>query len=256
MPATLLVNARTVVHRTSDGIALAFPDVCLTSTPGGPVPIPYPNLSRSADAAGGAVTVTVDGNPLVLEDTDFALSSGDEAGALGNVITGKVKGPARFILWSFDVTVEGKGVPRQLDLMMHNHANISGTPPFPCLQPGGVAPPLTGEEIPEEEDDVVEVVRNLRLPILDRYRRPLADVRYTLRIGDVERQGVTDADGILLERDVPRGPVSLRLEDGRLALISRTGRVPIRDAPPFHLYLQDRTLTPPPNESDDGEGEE
>ncbi len=56
MPATVNVNSRTVVHAASDGVATAFPDVCKTPSPAGPVPIPYPNVAMSADTAQGART--------------------------------------------------------------------------------------------------------------------------------------------------------------------------------------------------------
>jgi len=149
MSATIHVNFRTVVHASSSGNAAAFPDVCKTPTPGGPVPIPYPNISQSSNTSKGSSKVKMDGNPIMLKDSEFAVSSGDEAGSAGgNVVTNKIKGPARFVMYSFDVKAEGKNVPRQLDIMMHNASNISGTPPFPCLQPGGAGPlvPKDSEE--------------------------------------------------------------------------------------------------------------
>jgi hypothetical protein len=90
-------------------------------------------------------------------------------------------------------------------------------------------------------------VRDLRLPILDRYRRSVGQVRYTLRVGDEVRQGTTDADGVLLERGIPRGRLSLELEDGRLVRISRGPRAPTPEALPLRLFRMDQTLTPPPS---------
>ena len=147
MPAKVNVNMRTVVHAGSNGIASAFPDVCKTPTPGGPVPIPYPNISQSSDTSKRSSTVKMDGNPIMLKDSEFKMSSGDEAGSAGgNVVTNKIKGPAQFAMYSFDVKVEGKNVPRQLDIMMHNKAATSGTPPFPCMQPGGAGPLIMNSE--------------------------------------------------------------------------------------------------------------
>jgi hypothetical protein len=61
------------------------------------------------------------------------MSSGDEAGSAGGgVVSNKIKGKAEFVNYSFDVKVEGKGVARAMDLMLHNDKN---TPPFPLLQP-------------------------------------------------------------------------------------------------------------------------
>jgi hypothetical protein len=155
MPATVNVNMRTVVHQGSSGIATAFPDVCKTPTPAGPVPIPYPNISKSSDTSKGSETVKMDGNPIMLKDSEFSMSTGDEAGtAGGNVVTNKTKGPAGFLMYSFDVKVEGKNVPRQLDIMMHNKSQVTGTPPFPCVQPGGAGPLVLTTE--ETKGDVIQ----------------------------------------------------------------------------------------------------
>ena len=53
MPATVGVNFMSVVHKASNGTTIAFPDVCKTPTPGGPVPIPYPNIGMSSTTSSG-----------------------------------------------------------------------------------------------------------------------------------------------------------------------------------------------------------
>jgi hypothetical protein len=127
------VNNRSVVHKDSGGTTVAFPDVCKTPSPAGPIPIPYPNVAKSSDASQTAKTVEVEGNPLCVKDSVFSTSTGDEAGtAGGGVASGKTKGKAEFVAYSFDVKVEGKGVSRAFDLMAHNEKN---TPPFPLMQP-------------------------------------------------------------------------------------------------------------------------
>ncbi|HSP79207.1 MAG TPA: DUF4150 domain-containing protein [Myxococcaceae bacterium] len=131
------VNKMTVVTKDSNGVTVAFPDVCKTPSPGGPIPLPYPNIARSADTAKGSKKVTAEGNPLCLKDSNFSTSTGDEAGtAGGGVVSGKTKGKAEFVNFSFDVQVEGKNVARALDLMLHNDKN---TPPAPLMQPPLVA---------------------------------------------------------------------------------------------------------------------
>lgn len=131
MPVTVGVNFMSVVHAGSNGITMAFPDVCKTPTPGGPVPIPYPNIAKSSDTSKGASTVKCDGNPVCVKDSNFMISTGDEAGSLLGVASNKVKGKAEFVNFSFDVKFEGKNVPRAFDLMLHNDKN---TPPFPVIQ--------------------------------------------------------------------------------------------------------------------------
>ncbi len=132
MPVTVGVNSLSVVHASSGGVSIAFPDVCKTPTPAGPVPIPYPNVAMASDSAQTSKQVKCDGNPICLQDSNFSVSTGDEAGSATGVVSGKIKGKAEFVLYSFDVKVEGKGVARALDIMLHNEKN---TPPFPVIQP-------------------------------------------------------------------------------------------------------------------------
>ena len=134
MPATVGVNFLSVVHASSNGTSIAFPDVCKTPGPPAPfIPIPYPNIAMSKDTASGSKKVKMDGNPICLKDSNFSMSTGDEGGtAGGGMLSSKIKGKAEFVMFSFDVKVEGKNVVRAFDIMLHNDKN---TPPFPVLQP-------------------------------------------------------------------------------------------------------------------------
>src|SRR5947207_8152816 len=120
MPATVNVNMRTVVHASSSGIATAFPDVCKTPSPAGPIPIPYPNIAQSSDTTQGSTTVKVDGNPIMLQGSNCSTNTGDEAGSIGGVASNTTKGKAEFVNYSFDVMVDGKNVPRLGDMMWQN----------------------------------------------------------------------------------------------------------------------------------------
>jgi hypothetical protein len=110
----------TVVHKDSDGMITAFPDVCKTPSPGGPVPIPYPNIAKSADSADTSTSVEVNGNPIMLKTSNFSQSKGDEAGSAGGVVSNVNRGKAMFVNYSFDVKVEGQNVPRKMDPMKQN----------------------------------------------------------------------------------------------------------------------------------------
>lgn len=131
MSVTVGVNQMSVVHKSSNGVTIAFPDVCKTPTPAGPIPIPYPNIAMSSDTDKGSKKVKCDGNKTCTKDSNFKMSTGDEAGSVGGIISSKVKGKAEFLLFSFDVKFEGKNVTRAFDIMLHNDKN---TPPFPVLQ--------------------------------------------------------------------------------------------------------------------------
>jgi hypothetical protein len=143
MGVTVSVNNLSVVHSGSSGITTAAPDVCKTPSPGGPIPIPYPNIAKSSDTAKGAKKVKCDGNPVCVKDSNFMMSTGDEAGSAGGgVASNKIKGKAEFVNFSFDVQIEGKNVPRALDMMLHNDKN---TPPSPLVQGPAVALPPQGK---------------------------------------------------------------------------------------------------------------
>jgi len=132
MGVTVGVNFLSVVHKSSSGVTIAFPDVCKTPSPAGPIPIPYPNIAMSSDTAKGTKKVKCDGNPVCTKDSNFKMSTGDEAGSAGGgVVSNKIKGKAEFVMFSFDVKFEGKNVARAFDIMLHNDKN---TPPFPLLQ--------------------------------------------------------------------------------------------------------------------------
>jgi len=140
MPVTVGADNLSVVHMSSNGVTIAFPDVCKTPAPPAPfVPIPYPNIAQSTDTAQGTKKVKCDGNPICTKDSNFRMSTGDEGGtAGGGMISAKIKGKAEFVMTSFDVKAEGKGVARAFDLMLHNDKN---TPPFPLLQGPVIAMP-------------------------------------------------------------------------------------------------------------------
>lgn len=153
MPSTVIVNFMTVVHASSVGQAIMFPDVCLTPAPPAPapIPIPYPNIAMSSDTDEGTSTVKCDSNPIMLQDAKFKMSSGDEAGTAQGVVSHKTKGKAEFVNFSFDVKMDGKMVARQLDPMFGNEmaSKPPNTPPSPELQ----APAMQMPALPEPTGD-------------------------------------------------------------------------------------------------------
>jgi hypothetical protein len=103
-----------------------FPDVCKTPTPGGPVPIPYPNVGQSSNTSGGPTKITTDGKMPMTKGAKYSTSSGDEAGSIGGVVSNKTKGACEFMLYSFDVKFEGQNVCRLGDSLFHNDKNGMG----------------------------------------------------------------------------------------------------------------------------------
>ena len=188
MSATVCVNGMTVVHKASDGKVCFFPDVCLTPVPSAPpVPVPYPNIAQSADTTKGSKTVTMDGNPIMLQGSVFSKSTGDEAGSCGGVASGVNKGQAEFINYSFDVTIEGRGVPRLGDQMLGNIGGAPNASPMAELQPSIVV--LSDHYTPEDMDELI-------IKLVDGKGTPIANEHYILKKPDgVREEGKTDDQG-------------------------------------------------------------
>ncbi|MRG96652.1 S41 family peptidase [Polyangium spumosum] len=76
------------------GMNLGFPDVCLTPTPVGPVPIPYPNIAMNAQASVFSPIVKVSGVHALNLGSMIAMTSGDEPGTAHWT----VKGPGKYVM--------------------------------------------------------------------------------------------------------------------------------------------------------------
>ncbi len=123
----VFANGRGIAHAGTSGMSTVMPDVCKTPSPGGPVPIPYPNIAKSSDTAKGPKSVTIEGKMPAVKGAQYQTSTGDEAGSAGGgVMSSSTKGPAEFMMYSFDVKFEGKNVCRLGDPLFHNKKNTMG----------------------------------------------------------------------------------------------------------------------------------
>jgi hypothetical protein len=125
MTVTVKANDLTISHKGSNGFSIAtLPDVCKTPSPGGPVPMPYPNAARSGDLADGTKTVKADGgNMIAIKGSHYRMSTGDEPGTVGGVASNTFKKETDWITYSFDVKMDGGNVCRLTDKKFHNHKN-------------------------------------------------------------------------------------------------------------------------------------
>jgi len=147
MAVTIHVNGKSnsLVHKGSMGIAKStIPDVCKTPTPSGPVPIPYPVIvSMSSDLVKGTKKVKVDGRKsAAVKGSEFSRCTGDEPGTVGGIKSSTNMKEATWILYSFDVKLEGKNACRLSDKMLMNHGNTA------CLA-GLDQAPVSGEKLTE-----------------------------------------------------------------------------------------------------------
>jgi hypothetical protein len=127
MAQTTFANSRGIAHKGSGGMSPVFPDVCKTpAPPAPPIPIPYPNIGKASDTSGGPTKIKCDGAMPMTKGAKYAMSAGDEAGSVGGMMSGKIKGACEFMLYSFDVKFEGKNVCRLGDSLFHNDKNGMG----------------------------------------------------------------------------------------------------------------------------------
>lgn len=116
-------NIKGFAHKGSGGQSIVFPDVC--KMPNG-VPVPFPNIGRSADTTSGTTTVKADGQMIMNKGAKYSKSTGDEPGKGGGVVSQVNTSECEFMMYSFDVMIEGKNVCRMGDPLFHNKKNIMG----------------------------------------------------------------------------------------------------------------------------------
>jgi len=121
-------NGRSILHK-GHGMthACAVPDVCKTPTPGGPVPIPYPNFAMDSNLTDGAESVQIEGNPVATVSSKIATSTGDEPGSVGGIMSNVFKGTCTWKMGSLNVKAEGNSVVRFLDTTFHNGNSFNST---------------------------------------------------------------------------------------------------------------------------------
>ena len=108
------------------GLDTGFPDVCLTPTPAGPVPIPYPNLATGPMGVPAAYTVMFMCTPAHNMGTVVPMTNGDNAGVATGVASGIVMGPSRHLTASFTTLVGCLPATRLTSMSLQNSTNCPG----------------------------------------------------------------------------------------------------------------------------------
>ncbi len=115
------------VSTCQGGDCMAFPDVCNTPSPVGPIPTPYPTTAMlmQANPATCSMQVRILNQAVVTKQTQIPMTSGDEAGAAGGLVSGMIKGPAQFTMGSIKVKFEGQPAVFQTCLCSQNGTNAN-----------------------------------------------------------------------------------------------------------------------------------
>lgn len=109
------------VASAHSGIAPGPLDFCKTPTPGGPVPMPYPNIALSTTMGPGYTTKTLMiVTPMWTKKGKTAISNGDQPGVALGVVSNKIMGMCAITMCSNDVKAEKGGVARTADMGKSN----------------------------------------------------------------------------------------------------------------------------------------
>lgn len=105
------------------GQCFAFPDVCIVPPPPPPPkPVPFPNTAMCPMALPFTCSfiVKVANMPVLTQASVIPTSAGDQAGAMGGVVSHMIAGPVQYRAGSTRVKVEGLGVVTVLHPTGHN----------------------------------------------------------------------------------------------------------------------------------------
>jgi hypothetical protein len=108
------------------GMDMGFPDVCLTPTPAGPVPVPYPDIAMGPTAVPSQVKTLFMCAPAHNMATVTPLTNGDNAGVATGVASGTVMGPSRHLTGSFTTLIGGMPATRMTSMSLQNSTNCPG----------------------------------------------------------------------------------------------------------------------------------
>lgn len=108
------------------GLDTGFPDVCLTPSPAGPVPVPYPNVATGPMGVPAAYNVLFMYAPAHNMSTSVPMTNGDNAGVATGVASGMVMGPSRHLTASFTTLVGGAPATRVTSSSLQNSTNCPG----------------------------------------------------------------------------------------------------------------------------------
>lgn len=113
------------------GTDMGFPDVCLTPSPAGPVPVPYPNVALGPTSTPSQVRVFYFYTPAHNLATVTPMSNGDNAGVATGVASGTVMGPKRHVVPCATVIVGGMPATRLTSVAIQNNTNCPGVRTIP-----------------------------------------------------------------------------------------------------------------------------
>jgi len=116
------------ISTKAGGTTMAMPDVCkVPAPPAPPIPTPLPNIAQcqQANAATCTKKVKIGNKAVITMKSEIPMSSGDEAGSLGGLVSGKIKGEAVPKKGSAKVKMEGSPAIFQTCMFGQNGKNAN-----------------------------------------------------------------------------------------------------------------------------------
>ena len=111
------------------GMSMGMPDTC--KTPPLAIPAPFPNLANNAMCIPGYFTILINAMPELNLASMYAITNGDEAGAMGGVVSQIIMGPGQTVMGSTMYFVGGMPAWRLTAPTMHNMMNAPGVTMVP-----------------------------------------------------------------------------------------------------------------------------
>ena len=111
------------------GMSMGMPDVC--KTPPFAIPAPFPNLGNNAMVVPGYFTIMINGMPELNLASQYPVTNGDEAGAMGGVASQIIAGMGRPMLGSMSYFCGGMPAWRLTAPTIQNLSNAPGVTMVP-----------------------------------------------------------------------------------------------------------------------------
>ncbi|CAG0927035.1 hypothetical protein PLCT1_00212 [Planctomycetaceae bacterium] len=101
-------------------------DVCkVPAPPAPPIPTPLPNIGMCMQANGASTKVKISGSFALTVSSKIPMSTGDEPGVLGGMISNTFKQQVAYKKGSGKVKIQGKGAVYATGITGHNGSNAN-----------------------------------------------------------------------------------------------------------------------------------
>ena len=109
------------------GQVMSSLDTCkVPAPPGSPIPVPFPNIGMTSCANPVTKKIMICGQPALTLASKISTTQGDEAGVAGGIVSGKIMGPAQFVMGSQTVQFEGNAALFMGNSTKQNQGNAVG----------------------------------------------------------------------------------------------------------------------------------